>query len=323
MPDSSSRANPLGGSEGSRVADNGSILVTGAAGQLGGVGRTVTGLLLDRGLSVRAMVRREDDRAAALRAAGAEVVVGDLLEPADVHRVLSGCRRVYFGMSVSAGYLEATVIMATVAREVGVSALVNMSQMTVSQMSIQNTTSSSQQRQHWLSEQALAWSGLPVVTIRPTVFLEGFFLPLTAPSVRDRGRIELPFGRGKTSPVATADVARVVAGVLADPGPHLGRIYELTGPRSQDMDGVAREYSDALNREVTYSDIPPEEWERELKRAGLPEHLTHHLMTMAELNRANRYDRLADGVERLTGRPAMSVREFVSVHAEEFGGRRS
>jgi NAD(P)-dependent dehydrogenase (short-subunit alcohol dehydrogenase family) len=83
------------------MADNGSILVTGAAGQLGAVGRTVTGLLLDRGLPVRAMVRREDDRAAALRAAGAEVVVGDLLEPADVARVVSGCRRVYFEMSVS------------------------------------------------------------------------------------------------------------------------------------------------------------------------------------------------------------------------------
>ncbi len=305
------------------TTNDGSILVTGAAGQLGAVGRTVTGLLLDRGLPVRAMVRREDDRAAALRATGAEVVVGDLLEPADVYRVVSGCRRVYFGMSVSAGYLEATVTMAAVAREVGVNALVNMSQMTVSQMSIQNTTPSPQQRQHWLSEQALAWSGLPVVTIRPTVFLEGFFLPITGPSVRDRGRIELPFGRGKTSPIATADVARVVAAVLSDPGPHLGRIYELTGPRSQDMHGVAREYSDALNREVTYSDIPSEDWERELKKAGLPEHLTRHLVTMAELNRAGRYDRMADGVERVTGRQAMSVREFVSLHADEFGGRRS
>ncbi len=110
----------------------GPILVTGAAGQLGAVGRTVTGLLLDRGLPVRAMVRRDDDRAVALRAAGAEVVVGDLLEPADVHRVVSGCRRVYFGMSVSAGYLEAAVIMAAVAREVGVEALINMSQIPAS-----------------------------------------------------------------------------------------------------------------------------------------------------------------------------------------------
>src|SRR4029077_14883755 len=149
------------------MADNGPILVTGAAGQLGAVGRTVCGLLLDRGLPVRAMVRREDDRAAAFRAAGAEVVVGDLLEPADVYRVVSGCRRVYFGMSVSAGYLEATVTMAVAAREVGVDAVVNMSQMTVSQMSIQNTTSSGQQRQHWLGRQGLPGSGPPGRHHRP------------------------------------------------------------------------------------------------------------------------------------------------------------
>jgi len=304
------------------MANNGAILVTGAAGQLGAVGRTVTELLLDRGLPVRAMVRREDERAAGLRAAGAEVVVGDLLEPADVHRVVSGCRRIYFGMSVSAGYLEATVTMAAVAREIGVDAVVNMSQMTVSQMSIQNTTPSRQQRQHWLSEQALAWSDLPVVTIRPTMFLESLH-PLVGAAVRDRGRIELPFGRGKTSPVAAADDARVVATVLADARLHVGRVYELTGPRSQDMHGVAREYSDALNRSVTYADIPPEDWERELKKAGVPEHLTQHLLTMGELHRAGRYDRLADGVERVTGRPAMSVRDFVSLHADQFGGRRS
>ena len=305
------------------ATDNGPILITGAAGQVGAVGRTVTGLLLDRGLPVRALVRREDERAAALRAAGAEVVVGDLLEPADVYRVVLGCRRVYFSMSVSARYLEATVTIAAVAREIGVEALVNMSQMTVSQMSIRNTTPSPQQRQHWLSEQVLAWSGLPVVTIRPTVFLEGFFLPVTGPSVRDRSRIELPFGEGKTSPVSTADVARVIAAVLADPGPHLGRIYELTGPRSQDMNGVAREYSEALNREVTYADIPPDDWAQRLKKAGMPEHLIKHLVTLAELNRAGRFDRMADGVARVTGQPPMSVRDFVSLHADEFGGRRT
>jgi NAD(P)H dehydrogenase (quinone) len=215
------------------------------------------------------------------------------------------------------------MIMAAVARELGVDALVNMSQMTVSQMSVFNATPSPQQRQHWLSEQALAWSGLPVVTIRPTVFLEGFFVPRTGPSVRDRSRIELPFGRGKTNPVASWDVARVVASVLADPQPSLGRIYELTGPRSQDMQSVAQEHSEALSHEVTYADIPPEDWERDLKKQGLPDHLTRHLMTMAELNRAGRYDRLSDGVERVTGRPPMSVRDFVTLHADEFRSRRN
>src|SRR6202048_5574786 len=107
------------------MLDDGSILVTGAAGQLGSVGRTVTGLLLDRGFPVRAMVRREDERAASLRAAGAQVVVGDLLEPGDVYRAVSGCSRGYFSMSVTAAYLEAALTLTGVAREAGVNAFVN------------------------------------------------------------------------------------------------------------------------------------------------------------------------------------------------------
>src|SRR5262249_15089851 len=154
--------------------------------------------------------------------------------------------------------------------------LVNMSQMTVSEMDIHRTSPSRQQRQHWLGEQALLWSGLPVVTVRPTIFLDTF-LTLASASVRERGRIELPFGRGRTNPVAAADVARVVAAVLADPGPHLGRIYELTGPRSQDLHGMAREFSEALNHEVAYADIAPEDFEAALKQAGLPEHVAQHV----------------------------------------------
>jgi NAD(P)H dehydrogenase (quinone) len=63
------------------------------------------------------------------------------------------------------------------------------------------------------------------------------------------------------------------------------------------MDGVAREFSDALNREITYADINPEKWEEGLKKTGLPEHLTRHLLTIGELHRAGRYDRQTDGVQ--------------------------
>jgi hypothetical protein len=51
-------------------------------------------------------------------------------------------------------------------------------------MSITETTASPQHKLHWLVEQALNWSGLPVVHVRPTVFLKGFFLIFTADSVR-------------------------------------------------------------------------------------------------------------------------------------------
>ena len=85
------------------------ILVTGAAGRVGGIGRTVTELLLRQGKAVRAMVRNEDERAQALRDMGAEVAVGNLLDLDSMHRVIDGCDTMYFGLSVSDDYLDAIV----------------------------------------------------------------------------------------------------------------------------------------------------------------------------------------------------------------------
>jgi uncharacterized protein YbjT (DUF2867 family) len=161
-----------------------------------------------------------------------------------MHRAIEGCRRVYFGMSVSPAYLEATINTAAVARHHGVEVFVNMSQMTVTQMSITETTDSLQHKLHWLAEQALSWSGLPVVTVRPTVFLEGFFLQLAARCAGLR-RIGAADGRGKTSPISAIDVASAVAVILDDPAPHIGQIYDLTGPESADLDHYARVLSEA------------------------------------------------------------------------------
>ena len=80
----------------------------------------------------------------------------------------------YFGMSVSAPYLEATVTAAVARARGDLEVFVNISQMTVSQMSLTAMTDSPQQRQHWLAEQVLNWSGLPVVDVRPTAFLQNF-----------------------------------------------------------------------------------------------------------------------------------------------------
>jgi uncharacterized protein YbjT (DUF2867 family) len=294
------------------------ILVTGAAGRVGAVGRTVTELLLKHGEAVRAMVRTEDERAQALRELGAEVVVGDLLDLDSMHRVIAGCETMYFGMSVSDAYLAATVNTAAVAKHHGVKAFINMSQMTVSQMSVTKTTASPQHKLQWLSEQALNWSGLPVVHVRPTVFLEGFFLTLTQDSVRETNQIRLPFGEGKTAPVSAEDVALVVTALLENPQPHIGKIYHLTGPQSENMHFYAQEYSEALGRTITYQDIPVGPWRDALLERHWPVHVVDHLAAMADLHRAGSFDRMSDEVLMLTGQRPLSVREFVRKNAAAF-----
>ncbi|MBD2468910.1 SDR family NAD(P)-dependent oxidoreductase [Nostoc sp. FACHB-145] len=294
------------------------ILVTGAAGDLGAIGRNLTAMLIAKGHKVRALVRREDERAEALRQLGAEVVQGDLTDLTSMHRAIAGVSRIYFGMSVSPAYLEATVNVAAVARHHGVEALVNMSQMTVAQMSITETTPSPQHKLHWLAEQTLAWSGLPVVTVRPTVFLEGFFLRLAAAGIRDNDELALPLGNSKTSPISAVDVASAVSAILDDPASHIGHVYNLTGFESADLNHYAHVFSQALGRTIRYRNVPLSAWTDMLRGFALPIHLVNHLAVMAELHAQGRYDRMTDDLFKLTGKTPTSVYDFVKLHAADF-----
>ncbi len=297
-------------------------LVTGAGGAVGGVSSSVVELLIGRGAGVRALVHHDGERAEALRALGAQVVVGDLTEPVDVVAAMRGVRRMFFNMGVSSSYLEATAIVGAAARaNGGLETIVNMSQMTVSQMTLTSTEESRQHRLHWLAEQVLDWSGLPVIHVRPTVFIDNpLFTFLNAASIRETHTLALPFGDGLTSPVAAADVAAVVATLLTEPQHHHRRIYELTGPDLLDIDGLARSFSRALGQRVIGVDIPHDEWvQHTLTSAGLAAHVQQHIATMARLHRADRYNRLTNDVEMVTGRPAVSVERYIAMHPQKFG----
>jgi NAD(P)H dehydrogenase (quinone) len=304
------------------MSNNTSILVTGVPGNVGSVGGSVVKLLRERNLPVRALVRRLDQRSQALsEETGAELVVADLTNGADVVRALRGCKRMYFGMSISPPYLQATAIAAAATKEIpDFEILVNISQMTVSQMTLTEMTESPQQQQHWLGEQVLNWSGVPVVHVRPTVFMEHpFFSSMAASSIAKDGTIRLPIGSARTSPISASDVARVISTILEDPTGHRSKVYQLSGPRSEDMNEMAKEYATALNRPVKYVDMPYDKWlKEELSPLKLPQYVFDHLSTMAKLHAENRYDRLTSDVQKLTGTPSMSVREYVTAHPEVF-----
>ena len=98
------------------------------------------------------MMRKLDARADSLRDLGAEIVVADMLDLIAVRAAMQDRSLVFFTMSISLNYLEAATNVAVAARSLGGKAFVNLSQMTVSQMSEKETTSSPQQKPHWLAE---------------------------------------------------------------------------------------------------------------------------------------------------------------------------
>ncbi len=284
--------------------------------------RLVIEQLRGRGERVRALVHRDDERADPLRGLGAEVVVGDLTDPQNVVDAMTGVDRMFFSMSVSPDYLQATVVVCDAALESGrLEVLANMSQMTVSQMTLTSTGESRQHRLHFLAEHVLNWSGVPVVHIRPTTFLDNpIFTLFAVPSLRERNVLALPFGDGRTSPVAASDVARVVSTVLLDPAERIGDVVRdiRSGDRAAQSAGILP--SQPVDVEAFRpGQLVHDTWVEEvLKPLGLPAHLQQHMATMARLHRAGRYDRATDDVETVTGQPALTVEQYISENPQLF-----
>jgi NAD(P)H dehydrogenase (quinone) len=102
------------------------ILVTGATGATGG---TAIKTLLELKVPGRALVHKTDARSEQLRAQGVEIVQGDLFDFEAVSEALKGITGAYFVFPIQVpGILEATAFFAQAAIEQGVSAIVNMSQ---------------------------------------------------------------------------------------------------------------------------------------------------------------------------------------------------
>ncbi len=117
------------------------------------------------------------------------------------------------------------------------------------------------------------------------------------------------FAGGASRPVLTTRLLAIS---------HIGRTYNLAGPRSETWSFYAGEFSEALGRPITYADIAPEAWRDRLVAWGLPSHLIDHLTTTASLTRQNRFERASDDMAALTGTPAMGLREFVQRHAAAY-----
>jgi len=85
------------------------------------------------------------------------------------------------------------------------------------------------------------------------------------------------------------------------------------------MNEIAKIYAIALIRPVKYVDTSIDKWlKEELLPLNLPQYIFHHVSIMAKLIAENRYDRLTWDVQKLTGKPSMSVREYITAHPEVF-----
>jgi uncharacterized protein YbjT (DUF2867 family) len=285
------------------------VLVTGATGF---TGAAAVDTALKLGLQVRALVRTDDARAAALRARGVEVAVGDLSNIDSVRAPLEGIRAAYFVYPIIPGIIDATAYFAQAAKEAGVSAIVNMSQ-----ISARRDSKSHAAQNHWVAERIFDWSGIPTTHLRPTFFAEWLIYPRATKDIKEYKRISVPFETARHAPIAAEDQGRLIGHILADPGPHAGQTYKLFGPVEMDYHGIAAAVSEALGTSITYAPISIEEFRRKLEeRHHYPPFFVQHLAEVAQDCRDGLFAGTNDVIERITGEAPMTVQTFVSRHRQ-------
>ena len=289
------------------------FLVVGAGGRAGATGNHVVRQLLARKLRVRALVFRADQRSEQLAERGAEVVVGDLHDISAVRRAMRDATRAYFLYPLAEGLVEAITIFAAAAKEAGVESIVNMSQITA-----RDDFPSAAARRYWLGERILDWTGVGVTHLQPTLFLEN--LLVFADTIRNESKIYLPYGQGKSAPVSAQDVARAVVNILVDPGPHRGKTYVLTGPRSLTMSESAATFGRVLGRPVAYVDLPIAQWTQAMAQLQMSPYLIEYLSRVAEAHQRGELDVQNEVVRQIGGAAPKSLEAFVAEHRAAFGG---
>ena len=292
------------------------ILVTGATGK---TGAQIVDQLRTRGFPVRAMVHREDARSARLAAQGAEIMVGDLYSYDDVADAQQGAERAYFCPPVQPFMIHAALVFAAATQSSGLKFIAQISQWLASPAHPSIHT-----RQLWQVEKLFA--ALPGVThtvINPGVFADSILQVTSAAA--NLGVFPNVFGSLRNAPPSNRDMARVIAAVLADPEPHVGRRYRPASAASVDLDEIAAAVGRATGRKLKVQELPPKMFLKAARAAGASDfEITNVRHYIADGKRGVFGEQaVTAGQEQLTGQPPETIDAIARQYAAEPAAQRT
>ena len=271
------------------------ILVTGSTGK---TGFPTVAELCRLGHEVRAVVHREDDRSAALRQLGAEIVLADLYDSKQMALAMAGVSAASFCPPVQPYMIEAANVFAVAAHDAGVQHIVQMSQWLA-----HPRHPSIHSRQLWLVEEILRMlPGSTYTLINPGVFADPILQLL--PAAIHFGMMPNIFVGLINPPASNEDMGRCVAHALAKPELHAGIRYRPTGPDLLSMQEIADTFSRVLSRSVKLRDMPAEAFLKAGRAAGSPDvevSNVYHYIQESPLHVFDTHGPTAD-VQSLTGR---------------------
>jgi NAD(P)H dehydrogenase (quinone) len=171
---------------------------------------------------------------------------------------------------------------------------------------------------HLRTHELLDASGLEVTYLRMGLFAETPVTQILPPAIA-RGMLVDNTGHAKGAFVHRDDCAAAAAAVLASAG-HEGRTYDVTGPELLGFDDLTALAAKISGRPVGYRSVPDDEFDAQLRAAGVPDDVRGMIVSFGKSLRAGYGEPLTDTVRRLTGRPARPVSDLMERHRDLLAG---
>ncbi len=275
------------------------VLVTGSTGNIGSL--LLKQLAEDAGLTVHGLVR-SDEKAAQVRASGAEAVLGSFEDPESIDAAVADVDTIVLITPPNPVATDQASTVIKAAKAAGVRKIVRVSALKAAADGPTDNT-----RQHAQTEDELAKSGLVTVVLRPQLFMPIMFMAVE--SIVKDNNFYLGMGDGKMGMIDVRDVADCVAACVVSDD-HDGQTIELTGPSSISFHDAATTLSSVLGRTITYIPVPPAAVFSSIQELGWGDWMAGILRDYSQAYSDGWGDYTTDGVARLTGHPARSFEDF-------------
>jgi uncharacterized protein YbjT (DUF2867 family) len=167
-------------------------------------------------------------------------------------------------------------------------------------------------RLHALSDSELVGSGLTYTIVQPHFFMQN--LMMAAQSIAEQGTIYFALGDAKVPMIDVRDIASTVAAILANPAPHAGKTYTLTGPAAVTMAQVAAAIGEARGKPVTYVPVPVAAAVDSFTKLGLDDYNQVSLRDYLTSYSRGWKSEVTSTVKDITGTAARGIGEFARVY---------
>ena len=252
---------------------------------------------------------RNEAKAADLKAAGVELVVGDVADADTVKQALKGAEKAFLTLPNGRNQEAHEKQFTDLAVAAGVQHLVKMSS-----MEAVAHAETPIPKAHWAVEEYIRASGIGWTMVKPNFFMQN--LLSSAAGIKANRKFSLPMGNGTTGMADIRDIAAVCAEVLTGKG-HAGKSYEITGPEVLTFADVAERFSAVLGVKIEYVPMPMDQFRTRMTGVLEPWHLNAVCELFREIAEIG-LDHTTDTFRKLIGREPRSVTQFIQDHVALF-----